>query len=235
MNSTLLKYGISYDLLTKSQADKFLEFKKNVCENKYQEVNSYIIRYEGIYKSHETTLTELKERTAAELKSLQSAINNILPKADVSILVAFSANISKKELAPKHQKLLSMLLKVCESFDVISTKYLNLLTSDDLLIDLEIELLRIALREYGQNATDFLSKIDKFHCASMESFSLSRSNEILKLKEHILEASICLDTEFSGKLGASSSTATYLSHARELLSFLHKEELINKQKSYKNE
>ena len=235
MNNTLLKYGISYDLLTEEQANKFLRFKQSVCENNHQEIVNYIVHYESIYKSREAVLTKLKELTASELRSLQSAIDNILPKTDVSVLAAFSPSASKSELAPKHRYLLATLLKVSDSFDGIATKYLNFLNTNDVFTDLEIKLLWIALREYGQNSTDLILRIEKYHGSSMESFSLSRGNEILELKERILEASICLDTEFSGILESSLPTAAYLSRARELLAFLHKEEQINEQKSYKNE
>ncbi len=235
MKDILLKHGISCDLLTKEQTDKFLSFARMICEGKIQEINSEMLRYEDFFKSRERALDELKEKIAKELRSLQSEIDKILPKSDVSVLAAFSNNTSKKELEPKHTKLMQALVNTSAIFDGIAEGYLSFLTADDVNIALETELLRIAITEYGDHIAHQLKELNGYKVGEMERFSILRGNEILELKERFLAASISLDDAFNCISKASPSTAAYLSCARELLTFLHKEELLNEQKRYKNE
>ena len=234
MKDVLLKHGISCDLLTKEQANRFLEFKMAVCEGNTEKIAETARDYLSFCNSREDKLDELRENVKEILKLLQSKIDEILPRADESVLAAFSG-ASKKDFESKHTGLMQVLTNTSVSFDKIAKEHLSFFNLDDINPSLDVKLLKIAVKEYGTDTEINLYGLDEHKIGEMSDFSIKRGNEILELKERFLVFSIKLDDIFMGITKKSPSVAPYLSQARELLSFLHKEELLNEQKRYKNE
>ena len=234
MKDILLKHGISCDLLTKEQSDKFSDYKTAVCENNTEMIVEEIHNYLSFCRSREADLSKLREKVRKELKLLQSEIEGILPRADESVLAAF-LTVQKKDLEPNHVKLVQVLATSSLSFDSIANEYLCFFSLSDIRKSLEARLLWIAIKEYGKNTKTSLNSLNEYDINAMGDFSIRRGDEILKLKERFLVFSLMLDDAFQRISKSSPSIAPYLSCARELLSFLHKEELLNEQKRYKNE